>query len=237
MFRFASLPRSRGTGSAALTAVAAALLLAVAPASTPFGASALEAQFGIGLRAGSVGIGVDVGVALGERISLRAGGGALPFSTEQTLGDQDYTIEPPPALGVVGLDVQVAGPLRLTGGLMWRSDDITFETDVSGSTDIGGTTYTASGNLSGALEGGSVAPYVGIGLGRIVGSGFGVYADLGVGIFGDPTLALEASGPITDLPDFSASLEQERQDAEDDIPGAARLWAALSVGVRFGVGQ
>ncbi len=222
-------------GSLSPTVVGFSFALALAVAIVP---SSLQAQgVSLGVRAGSTGVGGDVIVGLTSKLGLRAGLGVLPFKLEQDLDGDLYSIEPPPLFGMAALDVNLFGPIRVMGGLLYRSDDIVFSADVTGGRDIGGTYYKETGRLEGALTSASVAPFVGLGLGRVIGSGIGFYIDLGVAFTGAPGLDLAASGPITSLPGFDEDFEAERVSLEADVKDVYRYWPMLNLGLSIGFGR
>lgn len=229
--------RSRLTRPLSLVGRVARLGLALALVSTLVPGTLQAQGVSLGVRAGSTGVGGDVFVGLTSKLGLRAGLGVLPFKLEQDLDGDLYSIEPPPLFGMAALDVNLFGPVRVMGGLLYRSDDITFGADFTGGRDIGGTYYEETGRLDGALTSASVAPFVGLGLGRVIGSGIGFYIDLGVAFTGDPGLDLTASGPITSLPGFNEDFEAERLSLETDVKDVYRYWPMLNLGLSIGFGR
>lgn len=211
----------------AVMAVAASLLLFSAP---------LSAQFGVAVKAGSAGVGADVGFSLSGPLTLRAGAGYLPLERDGDLSGRTFSIETPPTLVTVGADLKLVGPLRLTGGVLFRSDDIVFSTDISGSTTIGNETYTSSGTLHGRMEDQKTAPYLGIGFGSLTGTGIGFFAEVGAAFTGEPTFRLTGSGPISEQPGFEASLREEERKIQDDHPEWLKFWPMVQVGLRIGLG-
>lgn len=198
----------------------------------------LEAQgISIAAKAGSTGLGGDVVLGLTEKLAIKGGIGVLPFTYDGDFDGNDYTIEPPPLFGTVALDIALAGPLRIMGGLLYRSDDITFDATVTESFEFNGTTYSETGDLTGAVTSSSVAPFVGIGLGGVIGSGVGLYVDLGVAFTGDPGVEMDVTGPVRDVPGFLDDLEAERRSVEDDIADYYRYWPVLNIGLKFGLGN
>ncbi len=208
-------------------ATAAVLLIAASP---------VAAQFGIGVKAGSLGLGVDAGIGLGGPLTLRVGAGYLPVDRDGEFSGRTYNVELPPTMVTVGAQLHLTGPLHLVGGVLWRNEDVTFSSDISGSTTIGGTTYTSSGRLDGRMEGQRTAPYLGIGFGSLTRFGVGLYGEVGAAYTGEPTFRMEGSGPISEQPGFEASLREEERRAQDDAPGWVNFWPVVQVGVRIGLG-
>jgi hypothetical protein len=211
-----------------------AILLA---ATMAIGPTALQGQgVSLGVNAGTTGVGGNLVLGLTSKLGLRAGLGVLPFSFEGDLDEATFTIEPPPLFGTAGLDVQLIGPLRVMAGVLYRSDDVRFDAEFTSGREVGDEFYDESGTLSGALTSSSVAPYLGIGFGRVIGAGIGFYTDFGVAFTGDPGVEVTASGDITEVPGFYDDLEQERQKIEADLSDVYRYWPMLSIGINIGFG-
>ncbi len=188
-------------------------------------------------KAGTTGLGADVAIPMSPRTVFRAGIGFLPFDYHGTLNDTEYTIDPPGRFLTAQLDVSLAGPLRVMGGFLKRSDPIRMKADVKAGDQVGDATFAADGTLKGSLDSRGTAPFLGIGFGRVTAAGSGFFLDLAVAFTGEPTLELSGEGPITEEPDFDEELEKERARAQDDLSRYYRYWPILSVGFRLGVGR
>jgi hypothetical protein len=210
-----------------------ALVLLVAPART-------SAQVAILPKIGSGGIGGDVAIALTDRLGVRGGLGFIPLEFEDVeIDDLDYTLTTPDFFATAGVDLTLAGPLRLSGGLLFRSGDFEYEAVFENQTvEIGNETYdNVSGRLFGAWESRTTSPFLAIGLGSTTGSGFGLFLDAGVAFAGDPEITADVDGDIASIPGIQAEVERERQNINDDIPGYAELWPFLQLGVKIGLGN
>lgn len=204
---------------------------------------ALAAQgFGIGVKAGTLGVGLEGALALGGKVNLRVGGGMLPYDPTLTLGDIEFDIDLPDKYFNVGLDLYpTGGGFRLMGGLIYKPDEMQLEASFTKSQDIGGFVYTPAqiGTLAGSVESGSLAPFVGIGFGRHTASGVGIFVDLGASFVGEPELTLTSvGGSLTGAEKtvFNGRLETERQQTEDDMGGYLKIYPVLQLGLRIGVG-
>lgn len=214
-----------------LAAALAAVLLAPAPAAAQTGVS-------VGVRAGTLGLGAEASLRVMDNLAVRGGLGVFPFEYAGDFGDVRYTVEPTSPLASIGVDYFPGfGGLRVGGGMLFFSNETTMLGEFTGTVDIGGTTYSGSdvGTLSGALDHGSMAPYVNLGLGGRGGRGLGLFLDLGAAFMSEPSLSLTASGPAAQSPQFQQDLERERRDAEEDARRYLRVWPVLSVGLRFGL--
>lgn len=215
----------------AISCLYSLLAIGAAPSAT------LAQGVGVAPHVGTLGVGADLAVSLVNRVGLRAGANIFPFDIGISASDVDYTIDLPSPQFTVLADLFLAGSFRLTGGLLVSSDDLTLEGDFTGTVDIGGNTFTAAevGTLTGAIVTNDVAPYVGIGVGRVAGSAFGFLLDLGVAFQGTPSVLLAADGPIASDPAFQAELEAERQEIEDDVD-IFRYYPVITLGFSIGIG-
>jgi len=212
-------------------AVTALLLLACAPLPS------LAQTFGLGVKAGTLGLGADAAVGLHERVALRAGFGVFPFTPQFTWSDIPYDVELPSPQFTGTVDLFLIGALRLTGGVMVSSPDFTLTSNLtnSGTVTIGDVDFAGSdvGVVSGSVINNDVAPYVGLGFGRIAKRGLGFFVDLAVAFQGEPSVALAATGPITNDPAFRQALRAEEASLAEDIK-IAQYYPILSLGLSFG---
>lgn len=232
MFQVRPAPRMRSKSFTTALTLSLAAVLVLAP--LPLAAQAI----GIAPKIGSAGLGADVALALGGRLSLRGGLGFIPIEIDDVeLDGEDFTLTMPDLFATIGADLKVIGPLRLMGGLLIRSGDFEYETDVDGSLEIGDVVYTVPGRLFGKWKNDAVAPFIGIGLGTIASTGFGIFLDAGVAFTGDPEVTAEVSGALADQPGVQAEVERERQRINDDIPDYAQYWPFVQIGFKIGLGR
>jgi hypothetical protein len=218
-------------------AVPLTLLIALALA-VPGGRAAGQG-FGVGARVGTLGLGAEAAMALGERVVVRAGVGWTPLEPDISLSEIDVTAKFPTWFNA-GLDFYLNGAFRLGAGMVIKSDDPTLSAVFTEDQEIGGQTFTPQeiGTLVGVIDSRDQAPYVLIGFGKHTAPGIGLFLDLGVAFLGEPDFQLDAeggslnsdSGPLRD------ALDDEAQEFEDDAGGYLKLWPILSVGLRIGVG-
>jgi hypothetical protein len=163
------------------------------------GTSGVQAA-GVGIRAGTLGVGGDVGWRVAPTLSARLGYSRLnwdrDFSTEEVRYDGRLKLGNLSGM----LDFSPLGPFRLTGGLVYNDNTFAMSARPSGgSFTISGRTYSASdvGNFSGEVQSGRrLAPYLGIGYGNVAGLGVNFYVDLGIIFHGSPRADLRAAcGP------------------------------------------
>lgn len=210
-----------------------ALLLLVAPARA-------SAQVSILPKIGSGGLGGDVAIALTDRLGVRAGLGFVPLEFEDVeIDDLEYTLTTPDFFVTAGVDLTLVGPLRLSGGVLFRSGDFEYESAFENeNVEIGDATYdNVSGRLFGAWESRTTSPFIALGLGGTTGAGVGLFLDVGVAFAGDPEITAAVDGDIASIPDIQVEVERERQNINRDIPKYAELWPFLQLGVKIGLGN
>jgi hypothetical protein len=191
-------------------------------------AAASSAQaFGIGVRAGTTGLGADVAWSIAPTLAARLGysGGKFGYDveTDQVNYDADVKLSNVNAL----LDFAPLGPLfRVSGGFIFNDN----KADVR-------STNLPAGALSGTIKTGrSAAPYLGIGYGRVSGAGVNFYADLGVIFQGSPSVSLSANcagltaGQCSTLQGQVAAEEARLQDEVDGF----KYYPVLNIGITIG---
>ncbi len=195
-------------------------------------------QFAVGAKAGTAGVGVDLGLGISGPLSLRIGLGVtdvVPFENQFEVDDLTYTLSLPRRFLMVGADLHLLGPLNISGGMIWREGDFALTSDVTGSTRIGGVTYTETGTLTGVLQMDAMSPYVGLSFGRLARRGIGAFLMVGAAVSGEPTVLLSATGAVTTVPGFEQSLEIAREEAQALIPEWLTVWPLIQIGVRIGL--
>ena len=107
--------------------------------------SAASAQVGVGIRAGTLGLGADIAFALSPNIQIRGGGGIQPVNPTFTISDIKYTVDLPGSFVNIGIDLlPTGGGLRIGGGILYKPDDTSISGEFTSSVDIGGRFYTGA---------------------------------------------------------------------------------------------
>lgn len=205
---------------------------AIALVATMSLAAPLAAQVGLAAHVGTFGIGADISIGVLRGIAIRAGGNVQPWDPTLEFDDIEYTIDlaSPTGFGVV--DLYIAGPLRLTGGAVYFSNDTEVEGKLTQNVEIGGGSYTPQqvGTLTGVFEAAKLAPYGGIGFGKAPRTrGLGFVMDLGVAFHGRPSVHLSADGPFASDPVFQTNLAEEEENITDDAK-SFRFYPVASIG-------
>jgi hypothetical protein len=158
------------------------------------GVGGMAQAAGIGVRAGTTGLGADIGFGLIPTLAARVGYSGLSYSTTIDETDIDYDSKLRLSNLHLLLDWSPLGPFRLTGGFVVNDNKVDVTGRPTGGTyTINGVSYpaTAVGSLSGSIKSGNrMAPYLGIGYGNVSGFGVNFYFDLGVMLQGSPTANL-----------------------------------------------
>jgi len=174
-------------------------------------ASGAAGAAGIGIKAGTTGIGADVGFGIAPTVSGRVGYSALRWKYDVNTSNANYDGHLSLSNLNAFLDFHPLGPaFRVTGGVFLNNNK-----------------YEATGRPSGGLPGSfnatvkpgnSTAPYLGIGWGNVAGAGVNFYADLGLMFMGSPKATLNAdctglsAGQCASLQSAAAAQQAELED-------------------------
>lgn len=195
---------------------------------------------GIGVRAGTTGVGVDVGWELAPALGARVGLSGMKFSASFDTDDVSYDSRVKLANLNALLDWSPAGPFRLSAGLIGNRNeaDLTGEAR-GGSFTFNGNVYSASqvGSLAGTVKPGrSLAPYLGIGYGNVWTKGVNFYLDVGVVFQGSPKVDLRLSCDPSASAQCAAAqsdLEAEARKVQDELE-KFRYFPVVNLGITIG---
>lgn len=190
------------------------------------------AEFGVGVKASTLGAGIELGFPLSESFVFRGALNKYSRDDDQTIDDIDYDAELDLKSTALFLDWHpMQGSFHLTAGYLFSNSELTATATPTGTYDIGGQPYTADVTLHGAIDLGS-GPYVGLGWGNLPAKGFGFTFELGAVSQGTPDASLTVSGADKDLID-PADIAQEEQNMQDDLD-EFDLYPVVSLGVSYG---
>ncbi len=177
--------------------------------------SRVHAQAGIAIHVGTLGVGADIATSFGTRIGLRSGFNFFPTDVDYTVSGIPYQIDFASPTFTAMLDLYLLGPLRLSGGIVYTTDDIVLAGEITAPVTINATIYSPAevGVITGTILTNELSPYAGIGLGNIARSRFGFFLDLGVAFHGTPLFTLETVGGSVSQIDLDA----EAQSIQDDL--------------------
>ncbi len=151
----------------------------------------------LGLKAGTLGAGLDLTIGLAPSFNLRAG--VQGFSLSRSFTEQDLTYDGKASLRSAWLllDVHPGGKAtRLSIGGVYSRNKVTGTSPASGTISVNGVTYSVAnvGTIDGEATANDVCPYVGLGWGNAVRSGSALRFAFDVGVMyqGAPKISLTA---------------------------------------------
>lgn len=207
--------------------IAAVLLLA-------FSVPALaDKTFGIGAKAGTLGIGVEGTWRALPWIDLRLGMNRYDYDDSGFYAGVPYD-------GTLALDTYYGtanfrfplSPFRVTAGLYQNGNELQLQSQApAGTYNIGGIEFDAAdvGTLSSVSSFDGTAPYLGVGYDFTVLGRVGLNLDFGVLWQGEADVSLTADGVLASDPIFQDALEVERQELEDEVSDY-KAWPVISLG-------
>jgi hypothetical protein len=199
-----------------LLAGAASLLLAATAA------QAQEGRFAVGVNVGTPGLGAEAQFKLSDQFVVRGGADTLKFDHDDSYSGVDYSGKLKSSTGGVFLDWHpMGGAFFISGGSYFGDRTLKLSGTPSGSTDIGGVTYTAAqvGRIDGDVAMSDAQPFVGLGWDNTFSGdgGWGFRGLVGAAFSDSPEVDLTASGgTLSNDPTFQNRLRQEEADVRDD---------------------
>lgn len=197
---------------------------------------AAQSDFSIGLRAGTLGVGVEASKLISTHIGVRAAVHSLSGDFKNTEEGIDYEVDAKfkAVTALVDFYLSPRGAFHLSAGLVTAPAEITGTGQPDGdSYTINGTEYTAAevGTVVAEVVFPDILPYVGLGWGTAAkrGGRIGFVFDLGVAI-GTPTLDLTASSAVPGSP-LAADVEAERREIQDHFDQYFKVYPVLSLGI------
>lgn len=185
--------------------------------------SSKKDAFFVGLKLGTLGLGIDAGYQINHYLKLRAQMTMLSYSRDFDIDDIRYKAKLNNPTAGLFLDIHpMQGSFRFTAGLMFAQTEIKADASPSenGIYDIGGTQYTGSdlGNINAKYAWNKVQPYIGIGWSASSESNSSFYfnVDLGVSFMGSGKLTYNVSNPGGTV--SNGDIATEAKKFEDKIP-------------------
>lgn len=197
--------------------------------------AAAEDNLWLGVKAGTLGLGVEATWRPIDWVDLRVGANIYDFSDsgrEAGIGyDADLNLETYYLTGNLRFPLS---PFRLTVGIFQNSNEIELVSTDATSFDIGGTTFTPAdvGTLSSTVTFEGTAPYLGIGFDFELVNRLGLTLDMGVLWQGEPDVSLSANGLLANDPTFLSLLDAERDELSDEFD-SYKAYPVISLGLNF----
>ena len=201
------------------------------------GTAHADLNLGLGVRAGTLGLGLEASWNPIPWLDVRAGGNRYDYDDTGSQAGVNYD-------ATLRLDTYYAtanfkfplSPFRLSLGAFSNNNEVLMVSQNTGSFDIGGVTYTAAdvGTLQSTTSFDSTSPYLGAGFDFEVFNKIGLSLDFGVLWQGDPKVSLTSDGLLAQAldPAFLADLEAERQELEDEVD-ALKAYPVVGIGFHY----
>ncbi len=178
---------------------------------------------GLGVKASTLGAGVEYERLFNDNLGMRLGLNYFQFDSDLSVGDINYdsSVNLQSASAIMDW-YPFTDAFRLSGGFMYNGNDADITATPNTPVIIGDTVYTPQmvGTLTSSVTFNTVAPYAGVGWssGRETNEGLIVAFDIGVLFQGPPNIEnYQATGPIADDPSFQADVDKEVAKLEDDL--------------------
>jgi hypothetical protein len=188
---------------------------------------------GIGVRAGTNGLGADIGWGIAPTLSARLGYSWLDnYNVDVNTTDVNYSgkLKISSVSGL--LDWSPLGPFRITAGITSGDNKV----DVTGVPT--NAAASAAGSVSGTIKPGKkTAPYLGFGYGNVAGAGVNFYFDIGVIFQGSPKSTLTATcGPAVpagQCAQLQNDVAAEQQSLNDSM-SKYKYFPVANIGITIG---
>lgn len=210
------------------------ILIVAATCAVAFSAQAA----GVGVRAGTTGIGGDIGFNVAPTLDARVGYSYLRYKTHYNSDiNYDAKLQLSNLNGLLDWS-PFPGGFRFTGGLIANQNKADLNS-TGGTYTLNGMTYNSNdASVNGTVKAGrSVAPYLGIGYGNVARAGVNFYFDLGIMFMGSPKVSLSAScgGSLNaaQCAQLRSDLENERARIENDVK-KYRYFPVANIGITIG---
>lgn len=190
---------------------------------------------------GTTGIGAHAAVPLNDNFNLRFGTGYLDYSYHgNTRGfGYDLSLRAKTYDALLDWYPRADNSFRITAGLAYNGNRInaTARPNAAGNYVINGNAYDAAtvGKVTGKVDFGKLAPYLGIGWSRKVDKGWSYSTDLGVMFQGSPKSSLTSSGctaPAVACSQFANELARENAAFRDEV-GRFKIYPVLRIGLSY----
>lgn len=202
------------------------------------GGTAAAEGFALGVKAGTLGAGLEATYGLSERFNLRFGVNSLNYEYDETASDIPYNAEL--ELGSVAalLDWHpFRGVFRVSLGYVRNDNQVLLTaTPTGGTVNIGGTDFSTTdvGTLTGEVTFKENVPYFGIGWGNAArGEGLGMSFELGAMFQDSPEVALRSEGgTLSTDATLQQRLRDEEREAEEDLENF-KIYPVVSFGLSY----
>ena len=195
-------------------------------------ASADDSNWGVGLKAGTLGLGVEARWSGLPWVDFRIGGNAYTHDTTGRYAGIRYDAEAELQTYFLTANFHFPlSPFRFTAGAFSNGNEASMVAAESGDITIGGQTWTQEqvGTLTGKTTFGGTSPYAGFGMDFELFGKAGLNFDLGVLWQGEPQVSLTAVGGTEQgNPAFDVALQAEADALVSDL-GHLKAYPVVSL--------
>ena len=197
-----------------------------------------SADFGVGLKAGTLGLGLEGRWSALPWLDVRVGVNSFEYDDDGAQAginyDATFSLDSFYATGNFRFPLS---PFRVTAGVVSNGNEFVMASQDSGDVfiDIGDDTFNTAdvGTLQSTTSFSSTAPYLGVGYDFEIFGKVGLNLDFGVLWQGEPEVTLEATGlesaPAAVQSVLTTELENERLALEDEMSDF-KAWPVVSIG-------
>ncbi len=191
-----------------------------------------DSQWGVGLKAGTLGLGAEARWSGLPWMDLRIGGNAYSFDDTGREGNVRYRSELNLETFYLTANFHFPlSPFRLTAGAFANGNELTMVGDEPGDYNFDGQTFTQGevGTLTGKTSFGSTSPYLGLGFDFELFGKTGLNFDLGILWQGEPEVSLSAVGGSEQGSDrLNSALRAEEDNIADEM-GRLKAYPVVSL--------
>jgi len=199
------------------------------------GSAAADSNFGFGVKAGTLGIGLEGTWRPIDWVDLRVGGNMYDYdeSGAQAGINYDATLELQTFYATANFRFPLS-PFRITVGAYSNSNKVKMVSIDTPTINVGGNTYTAAevGTLTNNTTWDSTSPYLGAGFDFEVFGKVGLTLDFGVLWQGDPKVSLSTTGTLSGAQALLDDLAIESAQLADEV-NILKAYPVLSLGFNF----
>ncbi|MDX1443048.1 MAG: hypothetical protein R3270_04620 [Gammaproteobacteria bacterium] len=217
----------------------ATLISTIALLATAASATA-HAGFGIGARAGTLGLTYEATLGFTDFLAIRAGVNGYDTDYDTTEDEINYNFDADLKSRHLLLDVHpFAGTFRITGGFVQQDTLFTGVGTSNTSYTIGSTTYSPAdiGSVTASAGWDDRYSYIGLGWGKSPsGEGFGFSFDVGVVLQESPTVNIVVDSPLLNDPvagpQLQANIDEEEAQLRSDME-EFDTYPVISLGISY----
>lgn len=196
-----------------------------------------ESSTSVGLKAGTLGAGLELEGAFSDSIGGRIGVNYFTYNYSATEDDIKYDFDLKLKSVSALLDWHpFQGIFKMSAGALLNGNKIDGKATSAATYTIGDVTFpgAAVGNLKTKVDFNDIAPYLGFGWDTTYGKkkGLGFLFEAGAIYQGSPKVKLSADGPISTQPAFLAELAKEEKNLQDDLD-KYKIYPVVSLGLIY----